>query len=85
MLPGSQTGRSSYLEEGKRHAHAREAEVDRHQVIWIQALPEDMLEQKVELITKALELGKGKRLNIIHCPSHQKRDTMIARDNNMAD
>ena len=63
MLPGSQTGRSSYLEEGKRHAHAREAEVDRHQVIWIQALPEDMLEQKVELITKALELGKGKILN----------------------
>ena len=40
--------------------------VDGHQVIWIQALPEDTSAQKAELIalTEALELGKGKRLNI---------------------
>ena len=55
---------SSYLEEGRRHAGA--AVVDRHQVIWAQALPEDTSAQKAELITltKALELRKGKRLNI---------------------
>ena len=40
--------------------------VDRHQVIWAQALPEDTSAQKEELIahTKALELRKGRRLNI---------------------
>ena len=25
------------------------------------------------------------KVNIIHCPSHQKRDTMLARGNNMTD
>lgn len=40
--------------------------VDRHQVIWTQVLPEDTSAQKAALIalTKALKLGKGKRLNI---------------------
>ena len=40
--------------------------VDGHQVIWAQALPEGTSAQKAKLIalTKALELRKGRRLNI---------------------
>ena len=40
--------------------------VDRHQVIWAQALPQDTSAQKAELLTltKALELGKEKRVDI---------------------
>ena len=55
------TDGSSYQEEGKRHAGA--AVVDRHQVIWAQALPEGTSAQKAELValTKALELRKGKK------------------------
>ena len=58
------TDRRSYLEEGGRRAGI--AVVDRHQVIWTQVLPEDTSAQKAALIalTKALKLGKGKRLNI---------------------
>jgi hypothetical protein len=58
------TDGSSCLEEGKRHAGA--PEVDGHQVYLGIAIPEDMLAQKAELITftRALELGRGKRLNI---------------------
>ena len=58
------TDGSGYLEEGRRHAGA--AVVDRHQVIWARALPEGTSAQKAELIalTKALELRKGRRLNI---------------------
>jgi ribonuclease HI len=40
--------------------------VNGYQIIWTQALPEDTSTQKAELIalTKALKLGKRKRLNI---------------------
>lgn len=40
--------------------------VDRQQIVWAQALPEGTSAQKAELIalTKALELGEGKKINI---------------------
>lgn len=42
------------------------AMVDRQQIVWAQALSEGASAQKAELIalTKALELGEGKKINI---------------------
>lgn len=58
------TDSRSYLENGKRKAGA--AVVDGERVIWAQALPEGTSAQRAELIalTKALELGKDKKVNI---------------------
>lgn len=58
------TDGSSYLEKGQRRAGT--VVVDGQQVVWAQTLPEGTSAQKAELIalTKALELGEGKKINI---------------------
>ena len=57
--------------------------------MWAEALPSGTLAQRAELITltKALlsALWLPKKLAIIHCPGHQKSDTLISKGNNLAD
>ncbi|XP_019060372.1 uncharacterized protein LOC109117472 [Fukomys damarensis] len=55
----------SFLREGVRYAGAAIVNQDQ-QVIWEQGLPQGTSAQEAELIalTKALELGKGKKINI---------------------
>ena len=58
------TDGSSYLVEGKGKVGA--AIVDRCKVVWAEPLPLGMSAKKAELIalTKALDLGAGKKINI---------------------
>lgn len=58
------TDGSIFTHDGKRYAEA--AVVTQEDTIWATALPSGMSPQKAELIAliKALEMAKGKRLNV---------------------
>ena len=43
------------------------------------------IRNKEEILALLMALHDPAKVNIIHCPSHQKRDTMLARGNNMTD
>ena len=43
------------------------------------------IKNKEEILALLMALYDTAKVNIIHCPSHQKGDTVIARDNNMVD
>ena len=43
------------------------------------------IKNKEEILALLKVLHDPAKVNIIHCPSHQKRDTMLARGNNMTD
>ena len=43
------------------------------------------IKNKEEILALLRVLHNPDKVSIIHCPSHQKRDTMISRDTNMAD
>ncbi|XP_057343930.1 uncharacterized protein LOC130679349 [Manis pentadactyla] len=67
------TDGSSYLDQGKRKAGA--AVVDGEKIVWAQPLPEETSAQKAELIalTRALELGSGKKISIYTDSSSQQK------------